>query len=363
MNSNHLPYWLAAVYLPGIGPRRVFQWLENFSNIASLFQATTEELKLVGLAPQHIHALHHVNWDLIAADLTWAHSANQHIIAYDDAHYPALLKESPDPPLVLYVRGDKTALANLQIAIVGSRHATAAGLANAEAFAHYLAAAGFTITSGLALGIDGASHRGALAANGRTIGVAGTGLKHSYPASHRSLIEEIIAANGAVISEFPLTMPPLSANFPRRNRIISGLSIGVLVVEAALKSGSLITARCALEQGREVFAIPGVIHNPLVRGCHYLIRQGAKLVETVEDIVAELQPFCRIAKVVHKSKAREPLEKIEEHVLAQIEYEITAMDVIILRSSLTTSEVSSILLALELKGYIQSVHGGYIQVA
>ena len=180
-----------------------------------------------------------------------------------DDDYPSLLKEIADPPLVLYVRGNKAALKQTQLAMVGSRHATPTGLQNAEQFAYSLASAGIAVTSGLALGIDGASHRGALAAGGVTIGVAGTGLYHSYPRSHSKLLEEIMSRQGAVISEFPLPIGPQAYHFPRRNRIIGGLSVGVLVVEAALKSGSLITARHAIEHGREVFAIPGSIHHPL----------------------------------------------------------------------------------------------------
>lgn len=362
MISNTLRYWLAAIYLPGIGPRRFFHWLANFSNVEKLFQASSDELQNIGLTAQQIHAIQHPNWKQVESDLAWTQQLDQHLISYDDPSYPSLLKESADPPLVLFVRGDKNVLASLQIAMVGSRHASPSGISNAEEFARYLAQAGFTITSGLALGVDGASHRGALAVGGKTIGVAGTGLNHIYPAAHRKLIESIIESHGAVISEFPLTMPPLSANFPRRNRIISGLSVGVLVVEAALKSGSLITAKFALEQGREVFAMPGSIQNPLVRGCHYLIRQGAKLVETVDDVLQELRAFC-VTNVPKQNEVRENLTSKENLLLKQIAYENTPMDVIILRSSLTTSEVSSILLALELKGYIQSVPGGYIRIA
>lgn len=362
--TQHLPYWLAALHLPGIGPRRFLRYLNNFSDIEKLFTATVNEWQAAGLNPEFIQALQQPDWLTVEKDLQWAQKENHHLIALTDADYPPLLKEISDPPLVLFVRGDKTALSQVQIAIVGSRHATAMGLQNANEFAYYLAQAGFAITSGLALGIDGASHRGAVAAQGVTIGVAGTGLYHNYPRTHQSLVQDIIQAKGAIISELPLAFPPQPANFPRRNRIIGGLSVGVLVVEAALKSGSLITAHHALEQGREVFAIPGSIHHPLTRGCHNLIRQGAKLVETAQDIIEELGALSTQLKARPRlalGESRPDLPPHCLHILEQIGCDITAIDVILLRSGLTTGEVSSILLTLELGGYIQSVPGGYIR--
>ena len=197
-----------------------------------------------------------------------------------DARYPELLKQIADPPSILFVQGDVSLLAKWQIALVGSRNPSASGRDTAYEFSRYLAQDGITINSGLAMGIDAASHQGALAAGGKTIAVIGTGLDRVYPAKHRELAHEI-ASTGAIVSEFALGTSPRAENFPRRNRIISGLSLGTVVVEAAVKSGSLITARMAMEQGREVFAIPGSIHNPLARGCHQLIRQGAKLVENI----------------------------------------------------------------------------------
>ena len=367
--DHHLPYWLAALYLPGIGPRKLTRWLEHFQDVEQLFLASSETLQALGLPAQAIYALQHPNWKSVEQDLAWARDAHHHLITLGDVHYPGLLKEITDPPLVLYIRGNKAVLTNVQLAMVGSRHATPSGVKNAEQFAYALAEAGFTVTSGLALGIDGASHRGALAANGITIGVAGTGLHHTYPPSHRSLVEEIIRQEGAVISEFPLSTPPKAMNFPRRNRIIGGLSLGVIVVEAALKSGSLITARHALEQGREVFAIPGSIHHPLARGCHHLIRQGAKLVETATDILDELGAHTA-TMLKRKKKTRvegranlTDLSADCQHILDQIGYEITPMDMIILRSGLTAGGVSSILLTLELSGYIQSIPGGYVRMA
>jgi DNA processing protein len=367
MKTHHLPFWLAALYLPEIGPRKFVRWLAKFSDIKALFTASTEELRAAGLTEAHILSLQSPDWKAVERDLAWSEISGNHLISCADAVYPDLLKDISDPPLLLYVKGNVQALQRIQIAMVGARNATSAGLKNAELFAATLASAGYGITSGLALGIDGASHRGTIKARGVTIAVCGTGLNHIYPRSHVTLVNDIIEHQGAVISEFPLPVPPLAANFPRRNRIIGGLSVGVLVVEAALKSGSLITARHALDNGREVFAIPGSIHNPLTRGCHHLIRQGAKLVETAADIIEELGSFgvpapCpRAATVGPQIKEMTTLSPFHRQVLEQITYEITSMDVIVLRSGLTIGELSSILLILELNGYIQSVPGGFVR--
>lgn len=298
-------------------------------------------------------------WQATEQDLRWAETPGHYIIRINDADYPALLKEIANPPDVLYVRGDKAVLQCQQFAMVGARNATPAGLRDAEAFAQHLAQAGFVITSGLALGIDGASHRGALNANGKTIAVMGTGLLHLYPRQHTGLADQIVANGGAIISEFPLDTTPLPYNFPRRNRIISGMSIGVLIVEATLKSGSLTTAKHALEQNREVFAIPGSIHSPQSRGCHQLIRQGAKLVESSADILEELGGFLQLTP----RQAQLPImDSKQAKLLAKIDYATTPLDVIVLRSGLTVSEVSSILLSLVLAGCVESVTGGYVRV-
>lgn len=365
MNSNHLPYWLAALYLPDIGPKKLLCWLDHFTDIHAFFSAQTEEWQALGMTAKDIAAVKKPNWQAIEKELSWAKQDNCHVIAFDDASYPYRLKEISSPPLVLFVRGNKTLLNETQLAMVGSRQATATGLKNANEFAYQLAELGFVITSGLALGIDGESHKGALAAKGHTIGVAGTGLNYIYPSAHHALFKEIIEKDGAILSEFPLETKAHPKNFPRRNRIIGGLSIGTLVVEAALKSGSLITARLALEQGREVFAIPGSIHNPLAKGCHYLIKEGAKLVETAADILEELSVNLTIeakATVSACSPKKSDLSAACCQLLEQIGCDITPNDVILLRSGLTTGEVSSILLTLELNGYILSVPGGYVRV-
>jgi len=317
----------------------------------------------------------------IEQELVWANEEDQHIVTIDDVDYPILLKEISDPPLVLFVKGDKKILHNSQLAIVGSRNPSSAGVENAYVFAQHLVKVGLTVTSGFAIGIDAAAHRGALAVSGPTIAVMGAGLNHIYPQRHRHLVPEIIAHNGALISEFPLQVPPLADNFPQRNRIISGLSLGTLVVEATLRSGSLITAHQAVEQGREVFAIPSSIHSQLASGCHTLIRQGAKLVENVSDILEEIVvlevanmkntkkkmeinegvngDIRQINRETDQTKTSTDLTDKDKKLLACIGYEAVPVDVLAARSNLTIVAITSMLLPLELKGYVQKVSGGY----
>jgi DNA processing protein len=298
-----------------------------------------------------------------ARELAWLAEPDSHLIARDDPRYPALLGEIPDPPPLLYVRGRREALAAPQLAVVGSRNPTRGGCDNARAFAAHLARAGLVITSGLAVGIDACAHEATLEAGGVTVAVAATGLDRVYPATHRELAHRI-AVHGALVSEFALGTPPKREHFPQRNRLISGLSLGVLVVEAALRSGSLITARTAAEQGREVFAIPGSIHSPLARGCHALIRQGAKLVETAADVLEELsalvgfqvaageQPVAPAAPVLDGEQAR---------LLELIGHDPVDADTLVERSGLTAAAVSSMLLTMELRGLIEAHPGGKVQ--
>jgi DNA processing protein len=293
-------------------------------------------------------------------DRAWLESAGARVIACVDPEYPPLLRELQDGPAFLWVRGNAGLLGSAQLAIVGSRNPTAGGRSDAHEFARYLAAGGLTITSGLALGIDGAAHRGALKAGGRTIAVCGTGLDSVYPREHEALAAEI-AAIGALVSEFPPGAPPLPAHFPQRNRLISGLSLGVLVVEAARRSGSLSTARHAGEQGREVFAIPGSIHNPLSRGCHQLIRSGAKLVESAADILEELKlPFTKQSLVPSQdpTTAAPRLDKEYEILLDALGFDPTGVDAIVERTGLPADSVASMLLILELEGHIAPYPGG-----
>jgi len=294
-----------------------------------------------------------------------------HLLTPADAGYPALLREIASPPPQLFVRGNVDALALPQLAIVGSRNATPSGAETAHNFASHLAASGFCITSGLAEGIDAAAHRGALAAAGRTIAVCGTGLDITYPRQHEQLADDIIASGGALVSEFAPGTPVHRANFPRRNRLISGLSVGTLVVEASLRSGALITARHAMEQGREVFAIPGSIHNPVARGCHRLIRNGAKLVETADDIVEELSGLLASLRQSDAAGAPESATEVAgsaaepdaqyARLLAAMAWDPVDADSLVIRSGLTIGEVSSMLLLLEMRGSVRALSGGRYQ--
>ena len=288
---------------------------------------------------------------------------DRHLITLDDPRYPALLRDIPDPPLALFVHGDPECLVTPQLAVVGSRNPTPGGRENAFEFARYLVGAGLTITSGLAAGIDGAAHRGALAGGGRTVAVVGTGLDRVYPAEHLELAHTI-TAQGALVSEFALGSRPTPGHFPKRNRLISGLSLGTLVVEATPHSGSLITAKLAGEQGRETFAIPGSIHNPQARGCHALIRQGAKLVETAADILEELGQLASTLDPPTQTPATDPaiettLDADYQHLLQQLDDTPTPVDTLVQRSGLTAETVSSMLLVLELQGYVSSAAGGH----
>jgi len=288
--------------------------------------------------------------------------AAAHLIAISDADFPPLLKQIPDPPVALFLRGDAHLLASPQLAMVGSRNPSIEGRRNAEEFAAYLSRCGLTITSGMALGIDAASHRGALKAGGPTLAVWGTGLDRAYPPRNLDLAEEI-AARGLLVSEFPPGTPPLPTHFPRRNRIISGLAVGTLVVEAASRSGSLITARLASEQGREVFAIPGSIHNPMARGCHRLLREGAKLVESAADILEELAPLLNLelpaAEPAADAATAAPPEDPEYRLLLNsLDFAPTSVDSLVERTGLTPDVVSSMLLMLELQGHVEASPGG-----
>ena len=358
-------YWLALLRTPGLGSRGISQLLEQISDISPLFEATPHILESLKLKPKVREQLRHPDWSLVEQDLAWLEQPDNHLITLQDPEYPLLLRETADPPAALFVHGNPALLASPQIAIVGSRNPSASGRSTAKEFARYLARAGITITSGLAIGIDGASHQGALEARGSTIAVTGTGLDRVYPASHHKLAKQIAEQGGALITEFPPGTPARAGHFPRRNRIISGLSLGTLVVEAALRSGSLITARQAAEQGREVFAIPGSIHNPLARGCHAIIRQGAKLVETAQDIIEELGPLLHTLIPNEELDSKTPddesgfeIDAEYRQLLETIGYDPMPIDEIIAQSGLTAEAVSSMLLLLELEGYVSSAPGG-----
>ena len=360
-----LPYWLALWRAPGIGAMRFIKLHQMFPQLSVLFSATTESLTTLNLSQELIDYLAKPDWSAVEKDLQWAAQSENAIMTYLDDDYPVLLREIKNSPPLLFIQGQREKLATPQLAIVGTRHPTVIGIENAFQFAKHLAENGLTITSGLALGIDAAGHRGALANKGATIAVMGTGLDIIYPKQHRFLAAEI-AQNGALVSEFPTGIPVAASNFPRRNRIISGLSLGVLVVEAAFSSGSLITAQLALDQGREIFAMPGSIHNPLSRGCHVLLRQGAKLVEGASDILEELGPLTAFHQSSQPAavtvKKNTPLSLDMQILIDSIDFAATPIDRIVERSGLTASTVSSMLLHLELQGFICAVPGGYIRL-
>jgi len=376
--ENSLANWLALSHVPKLGPIRIHSLLDIFDTPSAILGAGSSAWKQAGLSEKMIQNLSTPDWDKVAQDLKWLEQENASILTLDDEHYPSMLKNIPDAPPVLYVLGRAEILSLPQLAIVGSRNPTHAGSDSAHDFAAYLTSMGVTVTSGMALGIDTAAHQGALDGmqknlngNGFTVAVTGTGLDRVYPAKNRDIAHKI-AEKGVLISEYAPGTPPLPGNFPRRNRIISGLSMGVLVVEAALQSGSLITARLAIEQGREVFAVPGSIHHPLAKGCHALIRQGAKLVETAEHILEELGGFVNMLadedvpseqKTTRNQETEvNPLNNIDEEyqqVLKCIDFEPTSVDKVVERSGLTADAVCSMLLVLELQGYVTALSGGY----
>ncbi len=364
--------WLALILAPGLGNRSFTRLLEHFGEPLAWVERSDRELAQAGLSGDQIRALRQPEPADLARCQAWLADARHHLVTLNDPYYPPLLKQIPDPPPALFVAGDPEHLVKPQLAIVGSRNATAGGLAHARDFSATLAATGLVITSGLAAGIDGAAHEACLDAGGCTIAITGTGLDRVYPARHRELAHRIMR-QGALVSQFPPGTGPRRGHFPIRNRLISGMSLGTLVVEAGLHSGSLITARLASEQGREVFAIPGSVHNPLARGCHRLIRDGAKLVETAAEVAEELRPLAgQLAQALAElltdegaraldSAARAPHMELDpeyERLLEAVGFDPTPVDEIIHRSQLTTAAVSSMLLMLELEGHVAAHPGG-----
>lgn len=355
---KNLIYLLALNKMDKIGPRTTAKLQKRWPDLHEMFQLSQSELEKAGLPPLLAHTIAGFDLASVQADLGWADASDQHhIICWDSPDYPSLLKEIADPPVVLYAKGQLSAFAQPRLAMVGSRNPSITGSENAKNFAKALAPHGITIVSGLALGIDAQAHIGCLESGGKTIAVLGTGIDCIYPRRHTRLAEQI-SENGLLISEFPLKSPPIAGHFPRRNRIISGLSLCTLVIEAAIKSGSLITAKMALEQNRDVLAIPGSIHNPLARGCHYLLQQGAKLVASVQDVLDELR--MDIDEPI-ADKAVFPLASGNENLVKFIGFEMTTIDQIIVRSGYTIEQVTSELAELELQGAIQSIPGGYMR--
>ncbi|WP_374325595.1 DNA-processing protein DprA [Azonexus sp.] len=348
IDPQGLAAWLRLTLVPGIGGETQRKLLAAFGLPTAIFAASPSSLRSV-IGNKADLLLDFPLSDAVERHLDWAGQANQHILTLADAGYPRQLLNIADPPTLLFVRGDPSLLQRPALGIVGSRNATPQGLRNATQFAARLAENALCIVSGLALGIDTAAHRGALSAGGSTIAVIGTGADRVYPARNHELALAI-AEKGAIVSEFPLGTPPLAANFPRRNRIIAGLSLGVLVVEAAVESGSLITARLAGEQGREVFAIPGSIHAPQSRGCHRLIRDGAKLVEAAGDILEELATSSG-------TNAASPPDEAEPALLILIGHDPCSFDELVERSGMPANTLQGELLTLELAGRIGVLPG------
>jgi DNA processing protein len=356
-SETELAGWIRLASTGGVGPDTARRLLGAFGLPDNIFAAGLPALQqvvpgqiardLAGAPSDEIRSL-------IDKTCDWARHPGNHVLTLADADYPKPLLEIADPPPLLYVKGRRDLLRARALAVVGSRNATAQGVANAEEFSETLSRAGWTIVSGMALGIDTAAHRGGLQGAGSTIAVIGTGADIVYPARNRALAHQL-AEEGCILSEYPLGMPGLAANFPRRNRLISGLARAVLVVEAAAQSGSLITARMAAEQGRDVFAIPGSIHSPLSKGCHQLIKQGAKLVESAQDILEELGDV-RPAQSGRKIDAQIPVENAG--LLAAIGYDPATIDQLGQRTGLDAAQLSAQLLTLEMQGLVEPLAGG-----
>jgi DNA processing protein len=359
---------LLLTLVPGVGPRTRQTLIGCFGSASAALDAPPSALREApGVGPKLTRAISSARTTIDVQTLL--NDAREHqvsILVQGRPGYPASLLETPDPPGVLFVRGALVPRDMLGVAIVGSRHATHYGLKIARQLASGLARAGFTIVSGLARGIDGAAHQGALEAGGRTLAVLGSGVMNIYPPEHETLAEQVIR-NGALISEAPLRAAPTTGSFPQRNRLISGLTLGAIVVEAADRSGALITARHAMEQGREVFAVPGRVDDRMSRGCHRLIRDGATLVETVDDVLEQLGPLACGAETATGEEIRHPAElslnEVEQAVLAAIETHATSIDLIVGRSHLPAAQVLATLSVLEVKRLIRRVSGSLVMRA
>jgi DNA processing protein len=371
--AEQILQWLALGLTPGLGPTRARRLVEHFGNVTAIFRASLTELEATGLLAVSAQALGTgKSLELAQEELEKARAAGAKIVTFDDPVYPTRLKQIYDPPLVLYARGDANVLSQTGIAVVGTRHPTPYGSGMAERLAIDLSARGLVILSGMARGVDTAAHRGAIAAKGKTVGVFGTGVDVLYPKENTRIAEQILAFGGALISEFPLGTFAAPQNFPIRNRIISGMSMGVLVVEAAEYSGTRITARCALEQNREVFAVPGNVTNKNSGGPNTLIKQGAKLVATWEDVWEELPENIRLALIPARPDespgggtaslfpSDDQLSPHERKIFALLKAdEATHIDKIVerLEPELSSSEIFAALFELELNGKVRQLPG------
>ncbi len=356
-----LIYWLLLLKAPHLGTRTFYKALKVFDSPEQVFLASKSERKESGLfRSETLGFLSQNDPSLVQTELDWAKTQQCHILTLIDQAYPAQLKTISDPPPVLYVRGDLRCLSLPQLAIVGSRNPSPSGEKNAYEFAKSLSQAGLVITSGMASGIDAKAHIGAIEADKPTIAVCGTGLDRVYPAKHKFLAHQI-SRRGALVSEFAIGTAPIANNFPRRNRVISGLSLGTLVVEASIKSGTMITAKLAADQGREVFAIPSSIYNPLAQGCHQLIKQGAKLVENIDDIVDELafdfRPLPNKSIDIKDAKNAKEMDSNPSVLLKYLGYEPLSIDAMVENTGLSPQIVTQELLELELANKVARVGG------
>jgi DNA processing protein len=408
MTLDEIAYWLALYTVPCCGLSTVSMLLKKFANPKQILFASYSEMLNAGVSPVLASNLQNPDWKKVELSLKWLEKPQRYILHCRDLHYPSLLREISSPPLILFMMGERSILQQQNLAIVGARDPTPTGLDIAYQLASELCEQQFVIISGLAKGIDGAAHRGALLNRGTTMAVLGSGLEHIYPACHQTLAMDIVEKGGTLISEFFPYSSPKAEFFPRRNRIISGMSLGVIVVEATLRSGSLITARYALEQGREVFAVPGSIRNPLSQGCHALLKEGATLIETYEDVIQglsflsvqtnkgindalpissyksvnfiEKKEFKSIVKSsqddnlglvlsdeIRKKKPfqqKKDLAKLDSQDVKLLEclgFETTSIDSLMARTGLAIVQLLARLSALQLKGYIDVVPGGYVR--
>ena len=364
--QDDLPVWLMLSQIPNFGPATLERLVTQLKIIpAELFEQSQSTLRANGLTELQVKAICKPDLKAVEKLLSWQQAHEMHfIVCASDSAYSSQLTQIARPPFLLFGKGNQALINQSQIAIVGSRNPTYYGKQTAIQLAEELASRGLTITSGLALGIDACAHQGALNVSGHTLAVLGSGVDQIYPKRNQQLAENILQHNGLLLSEFAPSVLPKAENFPRRNRIVSGLSLGVLIVEAAMKSGSLITARLALEQNREVFAVPGNINSPLSKGCHYLIKQGAKVVEDCADVLDELQNInsCVLDTDVKNLQKSQNQSLAYDKLLDSVDLDVTALDVIIQRSELPIKVVLAQLLEFELRGLVAPVSGGYVKL-
>jgi DNA processing protein len=356
LSKSELRLWLALFLCPTLGIVALRKLESLLPNILNIFQLPVTELPNYRLTPNQVINISNPDWQFIDKLIQWFELNKVTVLPFTHSLYPRLLLNTARPPVLLFVKGNLNLLNQPQIAFVGSRNPTAYGSQVTKNFVQDLVNVNAVITSGLAIGIDGIAHKAALSNSGNTIAVLGSGLNNIYPKRHMSLAQQIVEQNGLLVSEFLPDVPPVQFNFPKRNRIIAGLSNGTVVVEAAIKSGSLITAQIAVEEGRDVFSVPGSIFNPLSDGCHHLIKQGAKIITCSGDIIEE---YVELSQPMRFSDKK---DLAEDKLLASVGYDTTSIDVIVQQSNLPIDQVLTRLLNLEVEGAVIAVPGGYLKV-